>query len=67
MPRFVSDAVLASTSRMWQFGQIAETISMSSMISDAQPRFATGSGLVPPLWLTFLKHPFAVVQGGSPN
>jgi len=32
----------ASTSRMWQFGQIAETMSRSRLISVAQPAFLRG-------------------------
>ena len=67
VPRFAVVGLFASTSRMWQFGQIAETISRSSMISDDQPAFAAGSGLVAPFWLTFLKQPLAVVQAGRPK
>ena len=52
---------------MWQFGQIAETMSTSSEISPAQPASAAGSGLACPFWLTLRKQPFAVVQGGRPN
>ena len=37
------------------------------MISDDQPAFAAGSGLAAPVWLTFLKQPFAVVQAGRPK
>ena len=36
-----SSAEFASTSRMWQFGQIADTISTSSAISGSQLGFAT--------------------------
>ena len=56
-----------STSRILQFGQIAETMSMSSEISPAHPAFVAGSGVALPSWLTFLKHPLAVVHGGRPN
>src|SRR5262245_7143268 len=66
MPRFVSDELVASTSRMLHCGQIAETMSMSSAISWPQPEFAAG-GVVPPFWLILRKQPFAVVHGGSPN
>src|SRR5436305_12148745 len=39
---------------------------MSSAISSAQP--ASFRGVEdPPAWLTFLKHPFAVVHDGNPN
>jgi hypothetical protein len=58
---------LASTSRMWQVGQMAETMSTSSEISPAQPVLVGGSGLVAPFWFTFEKQPLAVVHGGSPN
>ena len=58
--------LLASTNRMWQFGQVAETMSRSSEISCDQLAFAAG-GVVPPVWFTFLKQPFAVVQAGKPN
>jgi len=51
----------------WQFGQAAETMSTSSEISSAQPTSAAGSGEAAPFWLTFRKHPLAVVQAGSPN
>ena len=37
------------------------------MISDDQPAFAAGSGLVAPFWLIFLKQPLPVVQAGSPK
>jgi hypothetical protein len=40
VPRLAIEASLASTSRMWQFGQIADTMSRSSEISVDQP----GSG-----------------------
>jgi hypothetical protein len=57
---------LASTNRTWQFGQAADTASRSSEISPAQPVLPGGSGLLCPLWLTFRKHPFAVLQVESP-
>jgi len=49
----------ASTSRMWQFGQIAETMSRSSDSSVPQPVLpaAFGSGLALPSSLTLRKHP----------
>jgi hypothetical protein len=50
---------------MWQLGQMALTMSRSSEISWDHPPLAAGYA-VPPLWLTFLKQPLAVVQGGSP-
>ena len=61
-----SSALLASTSRMWQAGHVAETMSRSSEISPAQPLSAVGSGDVWPLPLTFLKQPLAVVQAARP-
>ena len=66
VPRAAVVAPLASTSRMWQFGQMAETMSTSREISPAHPVLALGNGDAAPLWLTFLKHPFAVVQAGRP-
>src|SRR5262245_7636688 len=60
--RLASLAELASTSRMLQFGQIAETMSMSSEISPAQPASLAGNGLVAPFWLTWRKQPLAVVH-----
>ena len=42
-------------------GRSPMTMSRSSEISSAQPALAAGS-CVPPLWLTFLKQPLAVVQ-----
>jgi hypothetical protein len=41
-PRSEKKFVLASTSRMWQFGQIAETMSRSREISSAQPVLRRG-------------------------
>jgi hypothetical protein len=66
VPRFTNDAVVASTSRILQFGQTAETMSMSSEISCDQLAFAAGRLVVLPVWLTFLKQPLAVVQAGRP-
>src|SRR5689334_21332012 len=66
-PRLANDAEDASTSRMWQFGQIAETMSISSEISSAQPVLLLGSGDVAPFWLTLRKQPLAVVHAGRPN
>src|SRR5438034_8639359 len=65
--RSVLRLLFASTSRMWQFGQIAETICTSSEISAAHPASGVGSGLASPAWLTLLKQPLAVVHGGRPN
>ena len=66
-PRSLIVALVASTSKILQLGQTALTMARSSAISTAQPESATGSGLAAPLWFTFLKQPFAVVHGGSPN
>src|SRR6266516_5212777 len=60
------DGSFASTSRMWQLGQVAETASRSSEISPAHPVSPWGSGLAWPFWLTLRKQPFAVVQADSP-
>src|SRR3954451_7006535 len=51
---------------MWQPGQMADAMSTSREISSAQP-VSVGGRLLPPVWLTFLKQPLAVVQAGSPN
>ena len=66
VPRFVVEESLASTSRMWQFGQVAETMSVSRAISAAQPELGAGRLVVEPDWLTFLKQPPAVVHCGRP-
>src|SRR5437763_427407 len=65
---FISGSVSgedASTSRILQSGQVAETMSRSRLISMAQPGSAAGIGEVAPFWFTFLKQPFAVVPVGS--
>src|SRR5258707_4986227 len=67
VPRLANEFDVASTSRMWQFGQIADAMSRSREISRPQPEFVAGSGEVAPLWLTFLKQPLAVVQGARPK
>ena len=59
-------ALVASTSRMLHFGQIAEAMSTSSEISSDQPESLVGREVVEPVWLTFLKQPLAVVQAGRP-
>ena len=66
-PRSDRSALVASTSRMLQVGQMALTMSRSSEISP--PQSAVGRGVVArlPVWLTLWKQPFAVVQGGRPN
>ena len=58
--------LLASTSRILQFGQMALTMSRSSEISSLQLTLAPGSGDAAPDWLTFVKHPDPEVQAGSP-
>src|SRR5579884_2370912 len=62
-PRFASEFELASTSRILQFWQMACAVSTSSAISSAQPELVAGYD-VPPVWLTLLKQPLAVVHGG---
>lgn len=59
-------AEVASTSVMWQFGQVALAMSRSREISSAQPLSAEGREVVEPVWLTFLKQPLAVVQEERP-
>lgn len=41
-PRLAKKFELASTSGMWQPGQVAETMSRSRLISVAQPAFLRG-------------------------
>src|SRR5579883_3311956 len=67
VPRLLTVGRLASTKRMWQLGQIAETMSISREISPAQPVSGAGSGLAWPFWLILRKQPLAVVQGGRPK
>ncbi len=64
-PSEFSDALLASTRRILQFGQIAETMSRSRLISSAQPLSGVGisAGLVWPFWFIFVKQWLAVVHG----
>ncbi len=63
--------LLASTRKMWHFGQIAETMSTSSDSSVAQPvvpEFA-GSGLAVPFSLVTVRQPASVVvlHAGRPQ
>ena len=53
----------ASTSRMWQLGQIADTVSRSSEISWSQPALTVEGGVEPPFSLSLRKQPLLVVQG----
>ena len=64
--RSVSYEDAASTSRMWQWGQTAETASRSSEISTSHEASAAGSGEVAPFSLTFLKQPDWLVHAGRP-
>ena len=59
-------SLLASTTRMLQPGQAADTASTSSDVSSPQLALARGSAVVP-LCPTIRRQPFAVVQGSSPN
>src|SRR5690242_19702006 len=63
--RFAKLASWASTTTMWQLGHSADTASRSSDSSSSQTEFPPGKGEGWPCWLTFVKHPFAVVHGGS--
>ncbi len=67
VPRFAVVGLLASTRTMWQFGQIADTMSTSSDSSTSQPVLpaADGSGLAAPFWFTTEKQPLP--QAGSPH
>ena len=64
VPRSANELEFASTSTMWQFGQIALTMSRSSEISSPSPCSPEGSvdaaGLV-----HLVKQPLAVVQAGE--
>src|ERR1700759_131113 len=62
-----SEELLVSTSRMWQVGHSAETASRSRETAASQSVPAgLGIGEAVPLWLTLVKQPLPVVQGGSP-
>ena len=65
--RSLSPVEFASTSRMWQSGQAAETMSRSRLISSAQPGSAAGNGPPARAWLTLWKQPLPVVQAGRPK
>jgi hypothetical protein len=67
VPRSSVVAELTSTRTILQSGHAALTMSRSRAISCDQPASGDGNGEGWPLWLTFLKQPFAVVQAGSPN
>ena len=64
--RSVSYEDAASTSRMWQWGQTAETASRSIEISLSHEASAAGRGEVAPFSLTFLKQPDWLVHAGRP-
>src|ERR1035438_3834320 len=60
-------AEFASTSRMWQFGQIADTLSGSRDPSTPQPPVGSTEGsVVPPAWLTIFRQPLATAQALRP-
>jgi hypothetical protein len=65
-PRSDMSALLTSTRMILQLGQAALAMSRSSEISVAHPLSAVGYEPCTPLWLTFLKQPFAVVHAGRP-
>src|SRR5437868_15472450 len=69
VPRSLKLVEVASTRRMLQPGQIAETMSRSREISWAQPLSALGY-VVPPVWSTLRKQPVPDefdVQAGNPK
>ena len=69
LARLAIESELDSTSRILQFGQIAETTSRSREISRAQPPPVgsfRGSAL-PPAWFTIFRQPLATVHAGRPN
>jgi hypothetical protein len=58
----------AATTRMWQSGHALLTASTSRAVSTNQPiPMPCPGSFEPPSWLTTVRHPFAVVQGASPN
>ena len=65
VPSWLGALPSASTSRMLQFGQIADTMSRSDDSSVAHPASGGGSGLVCPFWFTFVKHPLP--HAGRPH
>jgi hypothetical protein len=67
VPRSLRLVLLASTSSMWQFGQIADTMSRSVDSSSSHPPVGStpGSGLVWPSSLRMVRQPAA--QAGSPH
>ena len=63
-----SPAELASTSRMWQLGQIgADHVEVEGDLLAPSRVFAGGIGACRPVWLTLRKQPLAVVQAGRPK
>ncbi len=65
IPRFAVELVRASTSRMRQCGQIAETMSRSSDSSMPQNLSLLGSGPGRPDWFTMRRQPDFVEQAGK--
>src|SRR5258707_15383179 len=66
--RLANDAVLASTTRILQGGQAADTMATSRVSSTPHPAgsgWGSGDGL--PCWLTIRRQPGAVVQASSPD
>lgn len=64
-PRSTKELLSASTSGMWQSGNVAEIMLRSSEISCAQPPLVLGYDL-PQRWSIVWKQPLAVVHAGSP-
>ena len=62
---------VAATSRMWQLGQMAETMSMSRDSSTSQPPVGSGFGSAVALPFSFTSvtqpSPVAVSQAGRPH
>ena len=58
--------LFASTRRILQWGQIAETMSRSSDSSSAQPELPFGNQAVVPFWLTTRRHLVDILQAPSP-
>ena len=66
--RLATPSFLASTTRILQCGQTADTIETSSMVSTSHPEGTAdaGSGPALPFWLTTRRHPVDSLHAPSP-
>ena len=67
--RSLTDGLLASTTRILQYGQAVEIIDTSSVASTSQPlpRLDGAAGVALPFWLTMRRQPLGWPHGGSPK